>query len=65
MGRAPGASPLMSPSGYDRSTMTSHAVRYYITDRRAAGAVKQYARNAYYPEREPDTAKVEEEAFAD
>ena len=37
MGLAPGASPLMSPSGYDRSTMTSHAVRYYITDRRAAG----------------------------
>jgi starch phosphorylase len=34
---------------------------YFNTNR----MVKQYARNAYYPERPAETAKVEEEAFAD
>ena len=35
---------------------------YFNTNR----MVKQYARNAYYPERLlPETARVEEEAFAD
>jgi len=27
--------------------------------------VKQYVRNAYYPEQLPDTAKVEEPTYAD
>ncbi len=34
---------------------------YFNTNR----MVKQYARNAYYPERIPQTASVEEEAYAD
>jgi starch phosphorylase len=34
---------------------------YFNTNR----MVKQYARNAYYPERPTETAKVEEPAFAD
>jgi glycogen phosphorylase len=34
---------------------------YFNTNR----MVKQYTRKAYYPEREPETAKVEEAAFAD
>jgi starch phosphorylase len=34
---------------------------YFNTNR----MVKQYVRNAYYPERPAETAKVEEEAFAD
>ncbi len=34
---------------------------YFNTNR----MVKQYARNAYYPERVPQTAKVEEAAYAD
>ena len=34
---------------------------YFNTNR----MVKQYTRNAYYPERLPETAKVEEAAYAD
>ncbi len=54
---------LEAPENWARLMRTTLAFNgsYFNTNR----MVKQYTRNAYYPERIPQTAKVEEAAYAD
>ena len=54
---------LDEPEKWARLMRTTLAYNgsYFNTNR----MVKQYVRNSYYPAKLPETAKVQEEAFAD